>query len=184
MCSASVFACKEFHLCPAVAPANNEMWFKLRKPVMTSAEQGGVSFLMKKKQCFTLWLQPCFGHSVLFQEKSLYIAHGYSHPISLAGLEAGTRILHFLLQFRAVHCLMCFVRNSQDPDLTAQIRMLVSHLHSLISFKGKKKYMINFRCMFFILCSFKVELRWKTLFLYCHIRESLTTVTLKPGKNI
>lgn len=68
VCLASVFACKEFDFCPA----NSEMWFKPRKPVVTSAEQGGVSCLTKKKQCFTLRFQPCFGHSVLFQEKSLF----------------------------------------------------------------------------------------------------------------
>lgn len=127
---------------------------------MTSAKQV-VRYLTEKKQCFTLRFQPCFGRSVLFQENSLYFAHGYSHSISLIGLEAGSRILHFPLQFRAFHCLICFVRNSQDPDLTDQDVGFT--LHSLISFKGKKKYMFKFRYMFFCLCSFKVELTRKTL---------------------
>lgn len=133
-----------------------QWWLELSEEVWVGSQR-------KSRKSFTLRFQPCFGHSVLCQEKSLYSAHGYLHSISLVGLEAGSRILHFLLQFRAVHCLICFVRSSQDPDLTVQIRVLISHLHSLIFFKGKKKYMIAFRWMFFCLCIFKVDLTWKTL---------------------
>lgn len=92
---------------------------------MTSAEQDDVSFLMKKKHCFRLSFQPCFGYSILFQEESLYFAHGHSLPISFIGLEAVIRNLYFLLQFRAASWVICFVGNSQNLDLTAQIKMLI-----------------------------------------------------------
>lgn len=98
LCSASVFACSEFYLVPIFATTNTDVWFVLRKCTVTSAEQGDASFLMKKKHCFGLSFQPCFGYSILFQEKSLYFAHGHSHPIFLTGLEAVIRNLHFLLQ--------------------------------------------------------------------------------------
>lgn len=101
------------------------LWFVLRKPMVTSAEQEDVSFLMKKKHCLRLPFQPCFGHSVLFQEKCLYFAHGCAHLISFVGLEAVIRNLHFLLQFRAAPWEICFVGNSQNPELTAQIKMLI-----------------------------------------------------------
>ena len=124
MCSASVFACSEFYLFPPFATSNMDVWFVLRKPMVTSAGQGDASFLMKKKHCFRLSFQPCFGHSILFQEKSLFCPWS-SHPISLIGLEAVIRNLHFLLQFRTAQWVICFVGNSQNPDLTAQIKMLI-----------------------------------------------------------
>lgn len=102
-----------------------DVWFVPRKTMVTSAEQGDVSFLMNQKHCFRLPFQPCLGHSVLFQEKCLYFAHGCSHPISFVGLGAVIRNLYFLLQFRAAQWEICFVGNSQNPDLTAQIKMLI-----------------------------------------------------------
>lgn len=116
MCSASAFVCSEFSLFPAFAATSMGVYFVLRKPVVTSAEQEQVSFLRYP-------FQPCFSHSVLFHEKSLYFAHECSHPFAFAGLVAEIRNLRFLLLFRAAQWEISFVGNSQNPNLTAQIYM-------------------------------------------------------------